>query len=434
MKASISKSEIKGKVTAPPSKSYTLRGVICAALAKGESEIINPLGSDDTEAALDVLSKVGISVTEAKDSWRVSGGNFRKPAEDLFCRESAVTLRFMTAISALIPGQCRLTSSPQLSRRPIEPLIQAMQQLGIDCYQEESKPALPALSHAEVSLPNGAIVVKGGGLRGGMTELPGNISSQFVSALLLISPFAEDGVTVRLTTQLESQPYVLMTIECLEEFGIKVTASPDFREYKIKKQSYQPAKYLVEGDWSSASYLLAAGALSGEIEVENLNSASLQGDKAIADFLRDMGAAITVKKNLISVKKSRLKALKADLTDCTDLLPTVAVLAAAAEGTSELTGIERARLKESDRPSALTEGLIKMGIKVVEEKNRLLITGSPARGAEIDSRGDHRIAMAFSLLGTLAGGTIIDDAECVSKTYPEYWETLKSIGGMVKTG
>lgn len=416
MKASIQKSEISGKVTAPPSKSYTLRGVICAALAKGESEIVNPLGSDDTEAALDVLSKVGIRVIESKDSWRVTGGNFSEPVEDLFCRESAVTLRFMTAISALIPGRCHLTSAPSLARRPMEPLIQALKQLGIDCCQEKDK----------------AIVVKGSKLRGGVTELPGNISSQFVSALLLISPFADEGITIRLTTPLESQPYVLMTIECLEKFGIKVAVSEDFSEVKTLKQTYQPARYGVEGDWSSASYLLALGALSGEIEVDNLNPASLQGDKAIADFLREMGAAITVKKNTVSVKRSRLKAIKADLTDCTDLLPTVAVLAAAAEGTSQLTGIARARLKESNRPSALAEGLTRMGIKVSEEENKLTITGSPARGALIDSRGDHRIAMAFSLLGTVVGETIIDDAECVSKTYPEYWETLKSIGGEVK--
>ncbi|MBI2850167.1 MAG: 3-phosphoshikimate 1-carboxyvinyltransferase [Chloroflexi bacterium] len=416
MKASISKSDIKGRVSAPPSKSYTLRGVLCAALAKGESRIVNPLGSDDTEAARDVLGKIGVSVTEDEDGWRVGGGNFNAPSGDLFCRESAVTLRFMTAICALIPGRCHLTAAPSLARRPIDPLIQAMQQLGIDCKQEADK----------------TIVVRGGRLRGGTTELPGNISSQYVSALLLISPFAEESMTIRLTTHLESQPYVQMTIESLEKFGIKVEASPDFREYKIKKQSYKPAKYLVEGDWSSASYLLAAGALGGEIEVTNLNPASLQGDKAIADFLRDMGADIIIKNDSVIVHKSKLKALKADLTDCTDLLPTVAVLAAAAEGTSELTGIARARIKESDRPSALAEGLTKMGIKVVEEENKLTITGSRVKGAEIDTRGDHRIAMAFSLLGVVTGGTVIQDAECVSKTYPEYWGTLKSIGGEVK--
>jgi 3-phosphoshikimate 1-carboxyvinyltransferase len=417
MKASISKSDIKGKVIAPSSKSYTIRGLVCAALARGESEIINPLGSDDTEACQDVLRRVGIHISQEEGLWRVSGGDFHEPKTDLLCRESAATLRFMTAICSLIPGQSRLTSAPSLSRRPIKPLIQALRQLGADCsYQEKEA----------------CVIVNGGRLKGGVTELPGNISSQFVSALLFISPFAEEGISIRLTTPLESRPYVLMTIECLKQFGIRVKSSEDLREFEISKQTYKPTKYRVEGDWSSASYLLALGALSGEVEVENLNPASLQGDKAIIDFLKDMGATITVKKNSVSVKRSRLKALKADLTDCTDLLPTVAVLAAAAEGTSEFTGIERARLKESDRASAIKEGLEGMGIKVVEEKNRMTVTGSPARGSLIDTRGDHRIAMAFSLLGSVAGGTIINNAECVAKTYPEFWETLKSIGGEVK--
>ncbi len=416
MRASIYKSELEGRVPAPSSKSYTLRGLICAALAKGESQIVQPLGSDDTAAAIDVLGKVGVSVLEDKNCWRVKGEGLREPTEDLFCNESAVTLRFMTAISALIPGQCRLTSASSLSGRPIQPMIEAMNQLGIDCHQDEDK----------------SILVKGGKLRGGVTELAGNISSQFVSALLLISPLTDEETRIRLTTALESQPYVMMTIECLEQFGIRVEVSSDFREYTTAKQSYRPTVYGVEGDWSSASYLLALGALSGRVEVENLNQASLQGDKAIVEFLRKMGASITVSENTVSAKRSKLEAIKADLTECTDLLPTVAVLAAAAEGTSELRGIERARLKESDRPSALSEGLQKMGIKVTEEKNRLTITGSPARGALIDTRGDHRIAMAFSLLGSVVSDTVIDHAECVSKTYPEYWETLKSLGGEVK--
>ena len=415
MKASISKSEIKGKVIAPSSKSYTIRGLVCAALARGGSEIISPLGSDDTEACQDVLSEVGIRVLQGKDSWRVIGGDFHQPKTDLFCRESAATLRFMTAICSLIPGQSHLTSAHSLSRRPVKPLIQALRQLGVNCQQEGK-----------------SIVVSGGSLRGGTTELPGNISSQFVSAILFISPFAEEGVKIRLTTPLESRPYVLMTIECLKQFGIRVKSSKDLREFETSKQAYKPTKYRVEGDWSSASYLLALGALSGEVEVANLNLESLQGDKAIIDFLKEMGASITVKPNSVIVKRSKLKALTANLVDCIDLLPTMAVLAAAAEGTSEFTGVERARLKESDRASAIKEGLEGMGIKVVEERNRMAITGSPARGSLIDSRGDHRIAMAFSLLGAAVGGTIVNNAECVSKTYPEFWDTVKSLGGEVK--
>ncbi len=417
MKASISKSEIKGKVIAPPSKSYTIRGLMCAALTKGESEIIHPLSSDDTEAALNVLVKVGIRFHQKEDTWQVVGGDFREPDTDLFCGESAATFRFMTAICSLVPGKCRLIAGSTLSRRPIKPLLQALRQLGVDSlYQDEES----------------SIVVTGGRLRGGVTELPGNISSQFVSALLFIAPFAEEGMSIRLTTPLESQSFVLMTLECLKRFGIKVKFAKDLRQFEITKQTYKPTNFRVEGDWSSASYLLALGALSGEVEVENLNPQSLQGDKVILDFLKDMGALVIVNKNSVTVRRSRLNGIRADLSNCIDLLPTMAVLAAAAEGVSQFTGIERARLKESDRVFAVREGLAGMGIKVIEERNKLTVTGSEPKGSVIDARDDHRIAMAFSLLGSVAGDTIIDGAECVAKTYPEFWDTLKSLGGKVK--
>ena len=417
MRASISKSEITGKVVAPSSKSYTIRGLMCAALAKGESEIIHPLSSDDTEAAIDVLSKVGVGVRKEEDLWRINGGNFHQPDTGLFCGESAATLRFMTAICSLIPGKCRLTSAPSLSKRPIKPLLQALGQLGVDCaYRDEDS----------------SVIVEGGRLKGGAVELPGDISSQFVSALLFISPFAEEGVIIKLTTPLESKPYVLMTLECLQRFGVKVEASEDFREFEILKRTYKPAKYKIEGDLSSTSYLLALGAVCGEVEVENLNPKSLQGDKMILNFLRDMGAGVEVNENSVVVRKSRLSAIRADLSDCIDLLPTMAVLAAVASGVSEFIGIERARLKESNRVSAVREGLERMGIKVGEERDKLAVTGSMPKGSVIDSKGDHRIAMAFSILGSAVGETIIDGAECVSKTFPQFWDILKSIGGEVK--
>ncbi len=416
MRASIGKSEIKGKVVVPSSKSYTIRGLICAALAKGESEIVSPLSSDDTEASIEVLEKIGVRIHQGRNSWQVTGGDFREPDTELYCRESAATLRFMTAVCSLIPGRCCLTSAPSLSQRPIKTLIQALKHLEVDCHYQEKE---------------ACVVVNGGRFRGGTTRLPGNISSQYVSALLFISPFASDSTKIRLTTPLESQPFVLMTLECLKQFGIAVNSSQDLREFETLSQTYKPTKYIVEGDWSSASYLLALGALSGEVEIENLNPASLQGDKVILDFLKDMGALVTVGGNSITVKRSKLRAIRANLVDCIDLLPTMAVLAAAADGVNELTGIRRARLKESNRVASVKEGLERMGIKVKEERDRLTIIGSPAKGAVIDSKGDHRIAMAFSLLGAVAGNTVIDGAECVSKTYPEYWDTLRSIGGEV---
>ena len=416
MKASVSKSEIAGKVTAPSSKSYTIRGLVCAALARGESEIINPLSSDDTEASLDVLSKIGVDVHRQVESWRVDGGNFSAPGTDLFCSESAATLRFMTAACSLVPGKCRLTAGPSLSARPVRPLVEALKQLGVNCSCQGELPP---------------VTVEGGTFKGGVTQLPGDISSQFVSALLFTSPLAQKDVTIRLTTPLESKPFVLMTLDSMQWFGVTVAFSEELDEFEILGQTYRPTRFRVEGDWSSASYFLALGALCGGVEVENLNPEGLQGDRVILDFLRDMGARIVVGEDSVQVSRSTLNAIQADLSDCIDLLPTVAALAAVADGVSELTGIDRARLKESDRVAAVREGLERMGVEVTERKNNLAITGGQPKGALIDSRNDHRIAMAFSLLGSVAGETVIDNAECVSKTYPQVWDVLKSIGGEV---
>ncbi len=417
MKVTIERSDIRGKVTAPPSKSYSIRGLMCAALARGESQIINPLCADDTEAAVMVLGNIGVGVERLKDLWRVSGGAFRQPDADLYCGDSAATLRFMTAICSVVPGRCRLTAGASLAGRPVEPLVKALQRLGVDCSA------------------NGGVapvVVNGRGLRGGETELPGDVSSQFVSALLLVSPLAEEGMRIRLTTPLESKPYVAMTLDGMAKFGVKVEFSEKMDDFCTAKQAYRPTRYEVEGDWSSASYFLALGAVSDGVEVENLNPESLQSDKAMLAFLSQMGAEVAISPNKISVRGSKLKALRADLSNCIDLLPTMAVLAAVAEGTSELEGIGRARLKESDRVDAVREGLERMGVEVVEEEDRMTITGSNLKGAVIDSHDDHRIAMAFSVLGTLAGNTTINNAECVKKTFPEFWAILRNIGGRVK--
>jgi 3-phosphoshikimate 1-carboxyvinyltransferase len=224
-----------------------------------------------------------------------------------------------------------------------------------------------------------------------------------------------------------------MTLDCMAKFGIKVEASPEMDDFYITRQAYQPGNYEVEGDWSSAASFLALGAVSDGVAVDNLNPQSLQSDKAMLEFLRRIGTVVAVSPNTINVRGSKLKALRADLSDCIDLLPTVAVLAAVAEGTSELEGIGRARLKESDRVAAVREGLERMGVKVTERKDRLEITGSKLKGAVIDSHNDHRIAMAFSVLGTLAGDTVINGAECVNKTFPEFWAILRNIGGRLKT-
>jgi len=403
-------------VAAPGSKSYTLRGLMCAALAAGESELVRPLGSDDTEAAIAVLGQVGVQVRQETGRWLVTSGRFKTADADLFCRESAVTLRFMTAISSLLPGRHRLTAGPTLARRPVGPLLEALRHLGVNCSAENGLPP---------------VTVEGGGLRGGSAELAGDVSSQFVSALLLAAPLAVEGVTVKLTTPLESTPYVLMTLDCMQWFGISVIFSETRDIFEVTRQAYKATRYEVEADWSSASYPLALAAMAGEVEVNHLSAESLQGDRVILDILREMGASVIVSGNTVRVQRSRLRSITADLSDCTDLLPTVAVLAAVADGTSTLSGLRRARIKESDRVAAVREGLERMGIGVIEEEDGLSISGGTPNGAVIDSHDDHRIAMAFGLLGSVAGDTVIEGAECVAKTWPEFWEVFADLGGKV---
>jgi 3-phosphoshikimate 1-carboxyvinyltransferase len=425
MKVSISRSEIAGEVRTPSSKSMTIRALMCAALAKGESEIIDPLVSDDTNTAAEVLGKIGVYINKEKNVWKVTGGSLRVPGGDLYCGESATTMRFMIAISSLIPGEYRLIGGPSLSKRPVRSLIEALKMLGVK-GSIEGKATPP-------------VTISGGKLLGGQAEIPGHISSQFISALLLVAPFAEKKVSIKLTTPLASRPYVLMTLECMREFGVNVTATPD--RFIVKPRTYTPVKFRVEGDWSSASYFLALGAFSDAgVKVENIRTSSLQGDRVLLGFLRSMGAQVKVTGDSVTVSKGDLKAIKADLSDCIDLLPTMAILAATATGVSELTGIERARIKESNRIAAIKEGLEKMDVTVSGDKGRLCINGLAAfadasarrENAVIDSHNDHRIAMAFGILGTAVGNVIIEGAECVTKTYPDFWNSLKSVGGQLR--
>lgn len=421
MKAVINKSNIKGSVNVSSSKSLTIRALMCAALSDGVSEIINPLISDDTDAAASVLEQIGVKIIKADGVWKVTGGNLRASKYGLNCGESAATLRFMAAICSTIPGRHRLIGGHSLSKRPVGELVNALQKLGVKIDAIKSG-----------NLP---VVIEGDTLQGGTTEIPGNVSSQFISALLLASPLAQNDVTIKLTAPLTSRPYVLMTLWCLNQFGVNIKQKKN--EFIIAPQKYTPAKINIEGDWSSASYFLALGALSEEgVTIRNLNPSSLQGDRALLDFLRKMGAKVKISRTDVTVSRHNLKGIRADLSDCIDLLPTVAALAALAQGKTELTGIRQARLKESNRVAAVREGLSRLGITTSEDENRLIINGGKFTSQNpviiINSHSDHRIAMAFSILGAASGNIVIGSAECVSKTFPTYWDELKKIGGEVE--
>jgi 3-phosphoshikimate 1-carboxyvinyltransferase len=420
MKVTVHKSAVKGTIHVPSSKSLTIRAMMCAALSKGTSEIEHPLVSEDTDAAAAVLRQMGLTIRKEQDVWRVTGGNLQASLYDLFCGGSAATLRFLTAITALIPGRHHLVGGPSLSRRPVGPLVEALKKLGLN-----------ATAEGDGTPP---VTVEGGAIKQELTELPGDISSQFISALLFIAPFTPREMTIRLTTPLVSKSYVEMTLWCLKQFGISANASPD--KFVVRRQIYRPTRLEVEGDWSSAAYFLALGTACGEVAVNNVRADSLQGDRVILDYLGKMGANIGVAKDSINAYRGKLHAIPAYLDDCIDLLPIMAALAALAEGTSEFTGIERARAKESDRVKAVEENLKKLGVEVGVTADRLLVTGpveAPSKPVVLDSYGDHRIAMAFGVLGAAIGGVTISGAESVAKTFPSFWDTMRNVGVRMET-
>jgi 3-phosphoshikimate 1-carboxyvinyltransferase len=416
MKITISKSQIQGKVDAPASKSYSIRALMCAALAPGSSYIRFPLEADDTRAASWAVSSIGAAIRPVRLGWQVNGGDLKAPEREIFCRESAATLRFMAAIAAVIPGTTRLVAGPGLARRPLLPLLTALNSLGAACQQDGA-----------------AVTIKGGNLEGGEVWLEGSVSSQFISALMLIAPLMEKGLTIHITTPARSSSYIDMTAACLKQFGIRSKTAPDMSSVSIPRQPYQAAGYDVEGDWSQAAALLALGALTGEVLVTNLNAESLQGDRKVLNLLQKMGARFTMRRSSVLISRSRLHAISADLSDCIDLLPVMAVLAAAAEGHSYFSGIASARHKESDRVGAVTRELGKMGIRTIEEEDSLGVIGGQPAGTLVDSHTDHRLAMAFGVLGAAVGNTVISGAESVSKTYPEFWKVLESLGAEVST-
>ena len=419
MKAQIGPAQVRGRVEAPSSKSMTHRMAILGALAEGRTSIRRPLVCDDTLATLNAVKMLGVTVKASEDTWIVEGGSLKAPGEAIYCGESGTTIRLMTAVCALADGCVTLTAAPSLSRRPMRPLLDALSNLGVDAHGEAGYPPITVYGKR--------------GLGGGETTLPGHVSSQFVSALLLVAPMTRSTLTIRVTTPLQSWPYVKMTMDAMEFFGVKASASPGRDVFTAPTRKYMASNVNVEGDWSSASYLLAAGAVGGEVTVGNLDTGSSQADTAILDILSRMGAELTVKGDAVICNRSQLKAVKTDFSDYPDLFPIVSALCTVAEGTSELTGLGRLRLKESDRVAAMAKGLTRMGAEVAEDGGAVRIKGGRVRGAELNPYNDHRIAMSLGILALAAEGeTTILDAGCVTKSYPGFWSHLERLGVNVR--
>lgn len=413
MRVTIRKSDVYGSVEAPPSKSMTHRHLFTAALAEGGSVLEKPLVCDDTTATISGLKALGINIKKEWDRWLVEGGHITAPSGEINCNQSGTTLRLLLGTCSLLDDWCEVTGAPQLLKRPNAPLLDALEQLGVQTGSEGGYPP---------------IKIKGR-MQGGVAEIRGDVSSQFISSILLAAPYALEPVTVKVTTRLESKPYVQMTLDAMRKSGVKAISKQDCVEIKVPLGRYRPTSSRIGGDWSSASFMLAAGALSGKVHVDNLEIESSQADKEIIQALGLMGAQLKVKGNRVTTEKSILKGIKMDLSDCPDIFPVISSLCAAAQGKSSLTGLGRLKLKESDRVEAMAEGLRKMGARIQVVNDTCIIQGGPLKGASIDPHGDHRIVMSFAVLGTVAEGeTVINDPDCVSKSYPGFWEDLASLG------
>jgi len=407
----VKKSSIDGVAKAPPSKSVTHRALVCSSIADGKSEIITPLLCDDTKATLEALEMLGTNFTFRGDRIIVEGGTLRAPEREIYCRSSGTTLRFMTAVCSLVGKECKLTGSSSLMRRPIKPLLDALEQLGVECR-----------------LDNMIISVKGKP-NGGEVKVYGEISSQFISAILLIAPSCENR-TLILCEKPSSKPYIGLTLEVQRKFGVKISGENMF---EVLQQKYRPTIFKVEGDWSSAANILAAAALCGKVTVEGLNIESVQADKRILDILKMMNAKVNIGGDKVVVEKSDLEAIEFDVTDCPDLFPLACILGAQAKGVSIVHGIGRLRFKESNRVDVMIENLKKMGVRTDLEENSLKVYGTKPLGATIDPYNDHRIAMAFAALALVAEGeTRILNGECVNKSFPEFWNVMKGLGANVQ--
>ena len=427
MDAIISGSTVSGTARAPPSKSYTHRAILAAGYADG-ARVVDPLDSADPRATARAVEAYGGNVEVTDGNFVVEGFDGRPgvPADVINCENSGTTMRLVTATAALADGITVLTGDESLRSRPQGPLLDAIEQLD---------------GRAESTRGNGqAPLVIGGPVDGGRVSIPGDVSSQFITALLMAGAVTEEGVRIDLETELKSSPYVDVTLEVLDAFGV------DAREtdagYTIDGgQRYSPegGEYRVPGDFSSISYLLAAGAVAGddEVVVEGAHP-SAQGDAAIVEILERMGAEIEWDRDAGRIRAGRadLQGVEVDVADTPDLLPTIAAVGAVADGDTRIVDCEHVRYKETDRVAVMAEQLERMGASVTEEHDVLTIHGSDSelRGATVEGHADHRIVMALSVAALAAEGTTtVQGAEHVDVSFPNFFEVFAELGADVST-
>lgn len=409
---------VDAMIVLPGSKSYTNRALACAALADGTSTITGALQSDDTDAMLHAVVALGLTVRRTGTTVEVTGGGGTFPNKDVRvdCRLSGTTTRFIVPMVCLGRGTYIVDGAEPLRRRPMADQIHALSSLGARIA------FLGETGHLPVS-------IDAYGMTGGWVAVAGDVSSQFLSGLLISGPCMDKGLRAGLATTLVSRPYVEMTVEVMRKFGANVD-EPDGRSFIVAPGGFRATEFAIEPDASAASYVFAAAAMTGgRVRVPGLVG-SRQGDLAFVSVLTQMGCTVSVDGDAIEViGPAQLHGVEADLSDCSDTAQTLAVVAACADSPSRITGVGFIRGKETDRIASTVNELRRCGVDATAEPDGLSITPSPVRPAVVETYDDHRMAMSFALLGLKFPGIVIADPGCVSKTYPGYWNMLASLRG-----
>ena len=408
---------IDAVITLPGSKSFSHRALIAAGLAAGRSTLVNLLRAEDTVYTSQALQQLGCSIHWTQETCEVDGmgGSLKVPDSPIYLGESGTSMRFLSAVAALGHGRYVLTGSKRLCQRPIQDLLDALAGLGVIAASESHNGCPP-------------VVVRAQGLAGGPTKVSGAVSSQFLSAILLISPFAARDVEIEVVGELVSRPYMDITLNVMDDFGIAYYRQ-GYGFFTVPAgQRYQARHYEVEGDASSASYFLGAAAITGgRVTLTNLNPGSCQGDAGFIKVLEQMGCLVEASPAGVVLQGRPLQATQINMAHMPDLVPTLAVVAAFAQGETVITGVAHLRHKESDRLQAVATELAKMGIPVQETRDGLIIQGGRPHGAVIETYNDHRIAMSFALAGLRTPGVSISNPDCVAKSFPDFWDYLNSL-------
>ncbi|MCA9120547.1 MAG: 3-phosphoshikimate 1-carboxyvinyltransferase [Planctomycetaceae bacterium] len=409
---------LNGSIRPPGSKSITNRALICAALADGNSHLSGALDSEDTGVMVAALQRLGLDVTHdlAKSVIQVvgCGGVLPKSRADLNVENSGTTIRFLTAMLAACRGSFRLDGIARMRERPIGDLLAALEQIGGRAVSEASNGCPP-------------VIISANGLRGGTSKIRGNISSQFLSGLLMAAPYAEQPVVVEVEGELVSKPYVTMTLGVMSAFGIDVE-SGQLNRFLIPNAHYQGCNFAIEPDASAASYFWAAAAVTGgSVTVKGLHRNSLQGDVAFCECLARMGCEVIYGDDHITVKGNSLHGIAVDMNAISDTAQTLAVVAIFANGPTTITGVAHIRHKETDRVGDLARELRKLGASVEEFQDGMKITPQPLNRATLETYNDHRMAMSFAIAGLRSPGIVIKDPGCTRKTYPKFFEDLSSL-------